>query len=72
MTSYIKNNEVGFGEEFDWCQYITLRKAVLECESSSITGNARINRLEKLAVYLDDLTKYVIRFINDRSEVANI
>ena len=68
MISYINNNQVGFGLEFDHRPYETLRTAALESEVTSINQEAKTLHLEKLAIFFDNLTKYVIRFIDERSE----
>lgn len=72
MTSYIKNNEVGFGKEFAWREYATLRTAVTELENSSVPHTTNIENFEKLAIFFDNLTKYVIRFINERAEITRL
>ena len=72
MTSYIKNNEVGFGKEFAWREYVTLRTAVTELENSSVPHTTNIENFEKLAIFFDNLTKYVIRFINERAEIKRL
>ena len=70
MISYIKNNEVDFGIGFDFSDYEILRAAVLECEKLNDFESSYVQHFEKLAVFFDNLTKYVIRFINDRSEAS--
>ena len=72
ITSYIKTNEIGFGKDFDWAKYTTLRKSVIECEFSSVSPRTKLKRLEKLAIFFDSLTKYVIHFINERAETAQL
>ena len=68
IISYIKNNEVGFGLDFDHSPYETLRAAALASETVSITEEPKTLHFEKLAIFFDNLTKYVIRFIDERSE----
>ena len=68
IISYIKNNEVGFGLDFDHSPYETLRMAVLKSEAMSISEEPKTLHFEKLAIFFDNLTKYVIRFIDEKSE----
>jgi len=68
IISYFKNNEVGFGLDFDHSRYQTLRAAALVSEAMSISEEPKILHFEKFAIFLDNLTKYVIRFIDERSE----
>jgi len=68
IISYIKNNEVGFGLDFDHSPYETLRATALASEAMSISEEPKTLHFEKLAIFFDNLTKYVIRFIDERSE----
>ena len=68
IISHIKNNEIGFGLDFDHSPYKTLRAAALASEAMSISEEPKTLHFEKLAIFFDNLTKYVIRFIDERSE----
>ena len=68
IISYIKNNNVGFGLDFDHSPYETLRAAALSSEAMSISEEPKTLHFENLAIFFDNLTKYVIWFIDERSE----
>jgi len=68
IISHIKNNEIGFGLDFDHSPYKTLRAAALASEAVSTSEEPKTLHFENLAVFFDNLTKYVIRFIDERSE----
>ena len=70
--SQIKNNQIGFGKEFDHSSYELLRNSAIECENQLVTENDKMKRYEELAIFFDELSKYVINFINDRSETINL
>ena len=72
MISQMLDNNIGFGDEFDYSSYTSLWASALS-EKNAVPSPSQIApALEDLARFFDSLTKYVIRFIHTRSEKIKI
>ena len=61
-------NDFGFGSNFDFSQYENLRAHATDNKSPKSENHREIKKLEDLARFFDEVTKYVIRFINQHSQ----
>ena len=64
------DGEFGFG--FPKEDYPVLRQSVVEDEEPDIPAAERERRFSDLAEYFDELTKYVIKYLADHSEVIKL
>jgi len=72
MIGYMENNTIGFGNGFDFSPYQQLREAVVSAESVELSPTERQEAITALALFFDGLTKYVIKFIDDRTEKVEL
>ncbi|MAI10069.1 MAG: hypothetical protein CBD27_02240 [Rhodospirillaceae bacterium TMED167] len=72
MISQMLDNNIGFGDEFDYSSYASLSAAALSEKNSVSSTSQATPELQDLARFFDSLTKYVIHFIHARSEKIQI
>jgi hypothetical protein len=66
----LSNTHQKFGVEFRSQDYLSLRQKVVIAEMQSAPDAERLAQMEGLANYFDDLTKYVINFIHQNSQMV--
>ena len=72
MISQMPNNDIGFGDRFDYSSFQSLWTAALSKPDIHFNLPQASPILEDLARFFDSLTKYVIHFIDERSEKIKI
>ncbi len=72
MVSQMPNNDIGFGDEFDYRAYPALWAAA-RAEGKNASNSSQVTpALKDLATFFDNLSKYVVHFIDARSEKIKI
>ena len=72
MVGRMPDNVIGFGDEFDYSSYPALWAAARAEEKTAPNSSKVTPALENLANFYDDLTKYVLHFIDARSKKIKI
>ena len=61
-----------FGKNFDTAAYQILRTNISDMDIENNTRKIEKNNVDKLAIFYDDLTKFVIKFLSSRSERVSL
>jgi len=61
------SNFAGFGEDFPKENYHLLRNQFIEAETMELDIETKESCIQNLAKFYDQLTKYVIKFLNTNS-----
>ena len=61
-----------FGKNFDTAAYQILRTNIGDMDIENNTRKIEKNNVDKLAIFYDDLTKFVIKFLSSRSERVSL
>ena len=64
----LMNTNPEFGKNFNTAEYQILRANVSNMDIKNNTRKVEKKHVDKLAIFYDDLTKFVIKFLNSRSE----
>ena len=72
MVSQMLDNRIGFGDEFNYSSYPALWEAARAAEKAAPNSSQVTPAFEDLAQFFDNLTRYVVRFIDARSEKIKI
>ncbi len=72
MVAAMQENGIGFGDGFAAEKFEILRGAAVIVETSNLEEDIRLNRIEELAAYYDELSRYVVKFIDEKFEKIEI
>ncbi len=68
----LQDNTIGFGDGFRADRFEVLRGAAAAAESFGASEEIRLNRMEELAAYYDELSRYTVKFIDEKFEKVSL
>ncbi len=72
MATAMQDNTIGFGDGFRADRFEVLRGAAAAAESFGASEEIRLNRMEELAAYYDELSRYTVKFIDEKFEKVSL
>jgi hypothetical protein len=68
MAAAMQDNSIGFGDGFQAHRFESLRDTAAAAEASEASEEIRLDGLRELAVYYDELSRYTVKFIDEKFE----
>jgi hypothetical protein len=68
MAAAMQENAINFGDGFRSDRFEILRSTAAAAESFGASEEIRLNRMEELAAYYDELSRYTVKFIDEKFE----